>query len=214
VDGLYHDNAAKCALVAAVGQAAKRHLVTEFGVGEELAMNLVGWCGPRLTVIAQMDMYWGDNDDTDERADRFQMAAMAMRRGWGVDSFTMLAEAFYSDRPEETKDLNLADEYANPASDRSLVEQALSIVHVEDGGESVHICAQPFSVEIGKKVEIETPKHTESRSVLRDSEYVVAMCEILDEIEPLDHLSREDSWLAIQMGVADDAGWFLQYDFG
>lgn len=213
VDGLYHDNAAKCALVAAVGQAAKRHLVTEFGVGEELSMNLVGWCGPRLTVIGQMDMAWGDNEDTDERVSRFEIAAIAMRRGWGVDSFTMLAEAFYSSKPEATRNLNLAEEYAQPSSDEVLVQQALSIIHVEDEGDVIDICAQPFSVELGKKVEFGTLKHTQATDVLRDSEYVVAMSEILAEIEPIE-MDEEPHWLAIQMGVADDAGWFLQYDFG
>lgn len=113
MEGLYPDSPAKVAFVMAVGRQAKDHLVSEYGIGEELAINLVGWVGDELACLAQMDMQFGDPKDEDERSERIWKTSTIMRRGWGCDSFTLLAEGWVSTKPEKTRKKDLQKEFAS-----------------------------------------------------------------------------------------------------
>lgn len=213
VDGFYPDSAAKVSLVIAVGQSAKEHLVEEFGIGEEIALNLIGWTGDRFTCLAQIDTSWGDMSDMEERVDRVHRAAVTMRRGFGVDAFTILAEGFVGTKPERSRGKDLIDEFAN--NEQSGVKECLSIVHVENEGEDVEICAQPFRMNVGKSVDFGGLLHAEGTEMLRNPEYVDVLTSALthwEHVEVPDH-EIEQFHLSCAMGLADEAGFFLQYEF-
>lgn len=204
----YPGSEAKVALALAVGQSAKRHIVEEFGIGEELQMNLFGWLNDDLAVIAQYDQSWGDNDSEEERLERLEFTAQAMRRAWGCDSFTLLSEAFVSQKPDLTKNRELASEFASGSTD---VTECLSIIHVEDA-DDVHLCAQPYEVVLGKKIDFGDMLHTDNPDLLRNSEFCDALVEMLDVgvLEECEDWSRLR--LEFAMTVADCAGWFIQHD--
>jgi len=214
VDGLYPDSAAKVALVLAVGREAKDHLISEFGIGEELAINIVGWVDDELHCLGQMDLQFGDPKDEQQRLARIFQTAAIMRAGWGCTSFTILAEGWVSDKPEETRNEDLIQHFTDNAN--SPVKECLSVLHVEEETEDssgIHICAQPFTVKAGKKVDYGAFMHAEGTEMLRESAYVDVLTEALShDIMPHGN-DRETALLALAMGVADEAGFFIQYDF-
>jgi hypothetical protein len=213
VDGFYPDSAAKIALVIAVGQSAKTHLVEEFGVGEEMAMNLFGWVDDRFTCLAQMDLNWGDPKDQEERLNRIFQTAVVMRRGWGVDSFTLLAEGWVSTKPDQTRDRDLVDDFVE--NEKSPVRECLSVLHVEDEGENIDICAQPFHMRPGKSVDFGTLMHAEGAEMLRNPEHLEVLENALRFHEPAEVPQHELAQfrLALTMGLADESGFFLQDEF-
>lgn len=208
MEDVYPGSESKVALALAVGQSAKRHLVSEFGIGEELQMNLFGWKDDHLAVIGQYDIGWGDNDDEDDRLERLGFAAHVMRRAWACDSFTLLSEAFVSQKPDKTRDKSLSEEFGKGEGD---VTECLSIIHVE-GEEDIHICAQPFDIEVGKKVTFGDVLHTDDPTLLRNNGF----CDALEECLDAGVIEHSEDWdrlrLEFSMTVADCAGWFIQYD--
>lgn len=212
MEGIYPDSVAKMSFVMAVGRQAKEHLTEEFGIGEELAINIVGWRGSHLQCLAQMDLNFGDPKDEKERGYRIHQTAVMMRRGWACDSFSILAEGWVSTNPKATRDKDLVDEYvSNPSSD---VDECLSILHVEDLGDGIHICALPFQVKKGKKISYGTLLHAEGSEMLRNQNYVDVLIDALEHKEAdLENHDAESFKLALAMGIADEAGFFIQYDF-
>jgi hypothetical protein len=194
----------------AVGRQAKDHMVAEFGIGEELAINLVGWVGDELRCLAQMDMQYGDPKDEDERTERIGQTSAIMRRGWGCDSFTLLAEGWVSTKPEKTRSLPLDGQFADKSKD---VDECLSILHVAQEGYEIHVCALPFHIGRNKKITYGTLLHAEGAEMLRNQRYCDAMIAAL-EMEPMETTQNQESLqLALSMGVADEAGFFLHYEF-
>jgi hypothetical protein len=214
VEDAYDNSASKVALVLAVGREAKDHLISEFGLGEELAINIFGWTGASLACVGQMDLQFGDPKDERQRIARIYQTAGMMRAGWGCDAFTLLAEGWVSDKPEETREKDLIQHFTD--NKNSPVKECLSILHVEQETEDstgIHVCAQPFSVSTGKKVNYGTMLHAEGAEMLRESKYIDILSEALttDVIEVSG--DQETLRLTLSMGVADEAGFFIQYDF-
>lgn len=82
-----------------------------------------------------------------------------------------------------------------------------------DFGEEIHVCALPFSVKKGKEIVYGTLLHAEGAEMLRNQRYVDVMLEALEET-PFDTPNDEESFkIALSMGVADEAGFFLHYEF-
>jgi hypothetical protein len=200
VDGFYPDSVSKVSLTVAVGRAAKEHLITEFGIGEELPMNLMGWLGDRLVVVAQLDASWG-----------LGTAADSMRKAWGCDAFTILAEGWVSNDPEFTRGKDLVDAYIHDKSGR--VNECLSVLHVEKGVDTVHVCALPLTVGVRKKVKWGTLLHSEGEETLRNNGFLDAVREVLDREPPEMFVGNESFQLAMAMTLADEAGFFLNWEF-
>lgn len=196
----------KISLTLSVGQAAKTQVVQEFGIGEELAMNILGWQGDRLICVAQMDTSWPSSEE--ERIRRTADAYMIMRRGWLCDSFTVMAEGYMSKEKESTKELDLIEAYAE---NNKGVNECLTINYVDE--EFVELCAVPFKVGVGRKVEWGPLVHSDDIEVLRNSEYVTAAQEVL-EYETMEIPQDIETFhLALAVGLHDSAGFFIQYDF-
>lgn len=211
MEGIYPDSVAKMSFVMAVGRQAKEHLTEEFGVGEELAINIVGWRGEHLACLAQMDLNFGNPKDEEERSHRIHATSVMMRRGWGCDSFSILAEGWVSTNPEATRNKDLVKEYSkNPDSN---IDECLSILHVEDDGDSIHVCALPFKLKSRNKIVYGTMLHAEGSQMLRNQNYVDVLIDALENQEVTETSDIESFRMALSMGIADDAGFFIQYDF-
>lgn len=204
--GKYPDPVSKISLTLSVGQSAKSHIVEEFGVGEELAMNILGWRDDRLVCVAQMDTSWPSSED--ERLRRTGDTYMVLRRGWLCDSFTLMAEGYMSKDKETTQDLDLIEAYVDGSKG---VNECLTINYVDES--HVELCAVPFKVALGRKVEWGPLVHSDDIEVLRNSEYVTAAQEVLSQDALPIPDDAETFHLALAVGLHDNAGFFIQYDF-
>ena len=211
VEGIYPDSVAKVSLAVAVGKSAKEHLLSEFGIGEQLSINVMGWRGDYLKVVAQLDEAWGDSTDEEEKVWRIGTAAAVMRKGWGCDAFSILAEGWMSSDPEFSKGKDLAEAYLEDKKGR--VTECVSVVHVEDGGDGLHICGLPFTAKSRKSLIWGTLLHSEGPETLRNNEYVEVLTgALLDDTTDWD--DPDAAHLALSMGLSDEAGVFLNWRFG
>lgn len=202
----YPDPVSKISLTLSVGQAAKSQIVEEHGIGEELAMNILGWKRDRLVCVAQMDTSWPSTEE--ERMQRTGDAYMVLRRGWQCDSFTIMAEGYMSKDKDETQDLDLIEAYVEGLQG---VNECLTINYIDES--HIELCAVPFKVALGRKVEWGPLVHSDDIEVLRNSEYVTAAQEVLaQEVGSLPD-DLETFHLALTVGLHDSAGFFIQYDF-
>lgn len=202
----YPDPVSKISLTLAVGQSAKSQLVKEHGIGEELAINILGWRGSDLVCVAQMDNSWPSDDE--EKTLRTGDAYLIMRRGWLCDSFTVMAEGYVSRAPENTKYEPLEEAFINR---KKGVNECLTVNYVD--AEHMELCAVPFRVSVGRRVEWGPLMHSQDIEVLRNSEYVTAAQEILSqEALPIPE-DAETFHLALAVGLHDSSGYFIQYDF-
>jgi len=205
VEENYPDPISKISLTIAVGQQAKSAIVAEEGIGEELAMNVLGWRDGKLACVAQMDTSW--DSDEDERVSRTGDAYIIMRRGWLCDSFTILAEGYVSRNPDKTRSSKLSEAYLDP--DKG-VNECLTVTYVDV--DHTELCAIPLKVAYGRKVEWGPMMHTYDIDVLRNSQYVMNAQNILEqEVNPIPE-DAETFHLALAVGLHDSAGYFIQYD--
>jgi len=196
----------KISLTVAVGQSAKTQIVKEHGIGEELAMNVFGWLDDRLVCVAAMDKSW--NSDDDKKIMRTLDTCRVLRRGWHCDSFTLLAEGFMSRYPEKTKHLDLIDAYFDP---NNRVNECLTVNYVSI--DETYLCAIPFRIGFAKKVEWGPMVHSSDLNVLRNNKYVIGAQSILsDEIYSVP-VESESFFMALALGIHENNGFFVQYDF-
>jgi hypothetical protein len=79
--------------------------------------------------------------------------------------------------------------------------------------ENLELCAIPFKVSVGRKVNWGTLVHSDDVEVLRNSEYVTVAQEVLSQEVPVIPDDAETFHLALAVGLHDSAGFFIQYDF-
>ena len=133
---------------------------------------------------------------------------MALRRGWLCDSFTIMAEGYMSKDKDQTQDLDLVEAYVDGSRG---VNECLTINYID--GEHIELCAVPFKVALGRKVEWGPLLHSEDIDVLRNSEYVTTAQDILGQKVGDIPQDAETFHLALAVGLHDSAGFFIQYDF-
>lgn len=209
MESQYPDSVSKVSLAFSVGRAAKTQLVHEFGVGEELAMNIMGWVGSDLRCVAQMDLAWPDYGEEDKMS-RVADAVLVMRRGWGCDAFTLLAEGFVSRDPAFSKDKDLIDAFIQDKSSR--VTECLSIIHVDHVDGTLDVCAVPFRIRLRNNIEWGPLLRSDSTDTLRNSGYV-AMMLAANEVDPIEQpVDLDTFYLAMANALSEEAGFFLQYD--
>lgn len=206
MQGKYPDLISKISLTLAVGQAAKTQIVKEHGIGEELALNIFGWRDDELVCVAQMDTSW--SSDEDEKIERTNDAYSVLKRGWGCDSFTVLAEGYMSKNPELTRDKNLVEAFLDPDSG---VNECLTINYVDKN--IIDLCAIPFRIKVGKKVTWGALVHSEDPTVLRNNAYISEAQLVLGDENGKLPDDVETFRLALSVGLHETAGYFLQYDF-
>ncbi len=174
----------KLALVVTASVAAKEISVKEFGVGEDLPFNIYGWRNDELTIMAQLDSSLM-NEDSMDRFNRLTNAACIMRKGFLVDSFTLLAEGFCSSDPQATKDKKLAEAYLEP---NSPVKECLTFTHVANG--KVAFITKSYAYAIPRKVEWDDEQYFPGATLFRTKDGAIPL--MFDRVLTLDVAQQED----------------------
>lgn len=107
-------------------QAAKEQVTKEFGVGENLALNLYGWRNDRLVLVC--GLAHSPARTHAEMLDLSYEVARQMRRGWNVDAFTMLNEGFCVLPGQDDEFVDLPAEFAAGTEG---VAECIALIHVE-----------------------------------------------------------------------------------
>ena len=100
----------KVALAVESAKVAKSDIVKSEGIGEDININLFGWRGSSLVIIAQM--LDSGLIEKEERLVKLVNALCIIRQGWQVDAFTMVAEAYCALSPADTKGTDMAELFA------------------------------------------------------------------------------------------------------
>lgn len=151
MESTYDNNFSKIALAVTSAQLAKNLSVKEFGVGEDLTFNFMGWIDDRLVIVCQMKKPIMALEHSD-RLTRSGHLCMALRRYWGVTDITMIAEGFCSLDRNKTKGLDLAKAYAEKGSD---VQECITVAHASVRGEKLlsDLVAVPYKYLVDNELE-------------------------------------------------------------
>jgi len=204
----YADSVEKMSLAVAVAQSAKSYLISEFGIGEELPINLMGWQGSRLECVAQLDATW--DDDELSRGDRIVQTISLMRQAWCCDAVTMFAEAYVSLKPDLTKGQSLSSIFA---SNESHVDECITFFHVETESEQVDVCALPFQVKPGKRVHWGVLMRSDDPKMLREQDLIKAVSYVMtQDVIDIDVVRDDMFFAAIALQCHEVAGFFIQHN--
>lgn len=204
----YGSPAAKMGLVFAAMKQALEYAVAEFGVGESIALSLFGWKDDSLACVAQLDVGFDETHTTENHVRRTAEAAVVLRRGWGIDSFTLAAEGYVSNDPEFSKDKPLSEAFTE--DDGSRVSECLTVLHLSPT--SRHICAVPYQTKGRTNIVWGDVMVTDNPDHIRDNAFLLALQYALKQ-EPLTQPEDVDTFhLALSMGLEQSAGFFLNYD--
>lgn len=154
MDENYDTSFSKMALVMTAAQLAKTTAVQENGVGEDLTMNFFGWIDGRMAIVCQMKKELMSLSP-DKRLHVAAELCSVLRRYWGVDSISMVAEGYCSPDQNKTKDIELSTAFLNS---KSKVKECITISHAEtesDGRAPSHIVmvAIPYTYGLGRVVD-------------------------------------------------------------
>jgi hypothetical protein len=185
---------------------AKEQSVKEFGIGEDISMNLFCWNGPVLKLMLQTkpDLQLSNHV---ERFDAFTNVACIVRRGWGITAFTMVSEGWVSTDPMATKGRRLVDAYLDKDSP---VKECITVCHVEDG--TVTFVTRPYTYGVPRTVEWEDEIYHPGRTLLRGQEgmYPNMFNRVLTtiEVEPIPQ-DTEEFYDVLSHGILQ-AGFYCQ----
>lgn len=117
----------KMALALMSGVEAKNDSVKEFGIGEDLPISIFCWKNDKLRLMLQLraDIQKATQQ---ERFEAITTAACVTRRGWGVDEFSLVSEAYVSHDPLLTKGIELKQAFVDP---EFKVSECLTVMHVD-----------------------------------------------------------------------------------
>lgn len=184
--GFYETDLDKIALCAESIKAAKSSLIEEDGIGSDLNINIFGWKNNELATVVQLKNTF--STPKDDRIKSVIEASVIMRRGWGINEYTLAAEGYCSMSPAETYGENLAQLFA---SKDSPVTECVSFTHLKSDDHT--FVAMPYKVKLGRKVDFGDAIWYNGGKVMRDIEYPAALKASLKlKPEPIDStLSRE-----------------------
>lgn len=142
MDDTYGDDAKKLALLSTSYRYTKANVVKTRGVGEDLPFNFFGWKHNDLAITVQMD-YELMNLPLYERFDKSFRVCQALRRFWGIDEITMVAEGFLSYDPIATSNKSLRDAFIK----NEKVSECITLSHAfsVDGKPKISVIAMPYS---------------------------------------------------------------------
>jgi hypothetical protein len=122
----YIDTYSKLALGLTSAQVAKESLVAEFGVGEDVPFNFIGWSDHRLALIVQMKRD-RMKDSIEQRFSISSGALHMMGAYFGCEELTMVAEGYHNRTPEIPRSATMAESFATGDKD---VAECLTVTHV------------------------------------------------------------------------------------
>lgn len=204
---IIEDTIDKVAFVLESASAAKEMVVKDAGIGEDLTFGLYAWRDDCLVAIIQMkpeDMW----DDKYVRFKKLTNAVCILRKGWGADEFTLVAEGYCSTNPEATRGLELSEAFTTMDEVRS----CLTFTHVNEN--ETAIVTRPYKLTWPRKVEYDEEMYFPGESILRRTDGVIPtmLLRVVDTIEP-DAIPEDDEAYheALTDGLLDEgflAQWF------
>ena len=204
-DGEYDSPLEKLWLSVRSAMAAKQFSVKEMGIGEDLAINVLGWKDTKLIVIAQLhERLMGI--EPNERLRRVADCAVVLRKGWGVDAFTLMAEGYVSSNPELTRGRKLVEAFVELDSP---VRECLTFTHIER--DSMTLVTVPYKCTVGRKVEFSKPQIHENTVALRDAAYPMMFSDILENAEPVEPPVDVDEFYDTLAKGLQEVGFFTLY---
>lgn len=129
-----------------LGRINKVEAIQTHGVGENIDNVVLGWMGERLVAVCSL----APKMELQEKFHAAFMATATLRRGYGADSVTLLADGWWSNTETEVA---IAQRFADGDKD---VDEAL-LVHYISPEEDAVIVAQPYLVGLGRKVSMHKP---------------------------------------------------------
>ena len=168
ITGIYETDLDKLALAVESTQVAKQISVDEQGIGEDLNINIFAWCKNELLVIAQLKNTHKLSPAS--RLEKIMNGACIMRKGWGIDEYTFIAEGYCSLKPSATKGKDLRALFAQQ---NSPVRECISFTHVKEHDHS--FISVPYTVGVGRIVDFDTPLSYDGSEAMRDLTYPAAL---------------------------------------
>lgn len=202
----YRERDDKLALAVSSTMAAKEAAVDQFGLGEELSFTLFGWADDNLAIVANLSQEFM-LEPPNVRVERVKIAAEMMRKGWGIDEITFLAEAFCSTDLERTQGRDLREVFLEKDSP---VYECVTLTHVSSDG--VEIVSVPYALRLGGFVEWFDPIRNRHANGLRDSAYPKVLSDALKVKLPV-HPDDMDVYHSILAGGLMAKGFTCQYNF-
>lgn len=198
----------KIGLALMSGVEAKNDSVKEFGIGEDLSMNLFLWRGKRLRLMLQLR---NDIQRLNQK-DRFAAVTDALvitRKGWGVDGISLISEGYYSTDVDKTKDMELKSAFLDPQSG---VRECLTVTHVEDG--YCTFVVKPYRYDVPRTVLWDDELYHPGSSMVRDQNgmYPNMFHRVVTTIKPErddEIFDKETFYETLSTGLYD-AGFFIQ----
>ena len=194
------------ALMSAV--EAKSDSVKEFGIGEDLAINLFCWRENKLRVMLQL-RHEVQNLNHMDRFNAVMSALSITRRGWGVDAISLVSEGYVSTDPDATAGVNLKDEFINPKSN---IRECITVAHLEDG--HVTFVVKPYRYNVPRLVVWDEEWYHPGSSMVRDQDgmYPNMMHRIVTEVEvdAIDDSVDLEVFDEVLARGLHDAGFFCQ----
>jgi hypothetical protein len=158
---LFEERLDKISLALMSSVEAKEQSVKEYGIGEDIAMNLFCWEGAALRVMLQAGPSVQTRDHV-ERFDAFTNACIITRKGWDITAFTLVSEGWVSTEPGATKGIPLAEAYLQPGSP---VKECLTVTHVED--RAVSFVVRPYRYGVPRLVDWDDELYEPGRVLVR-----------------------------------------------
>jgi hypothetical protein len=171
---------------------AKEQCVKQYGIGEDLPMSVFCWKEDRLELVLSLAQTPETRDHT-ERFKRVSEALCIVKKGWGVDAFTMVSEGWVSTNPEATSGRELGEVYVEKDSP---VSECLAITHVEN--DEVTFIAKPYKQLWGRKIEWEDELYFPGKTLVRgqNAMYPNLFARVLDEVAYEEPPEDEDTYYA------------------
>lgn len=185
--------------------AAKQISVKEMGIGEDLAINILGWQGSELRVISQLftDLM---GIDPNERFRRVADCAVVLRKGFGVDAFTMMAEGYVSSDPNVSRGRRLVEVFAEKDSP---VHECLTFTHVEE--DSMTLVTVPYICSVGRKVLFSKPQIHQTTQALRDAAYPMMFSDVIASAQPVEVPDEKDEFYDVLVAGLEEVGFHTMY---
>ncbi len=189
---LYRHRLDKIAISLMSAQKAKADCIEEYGIGEDMPMSIFCWKEDRIELVLSLAEPPGRKDAL-RRFKKVSDGLCIVKKGWGVDAFTMVAEGWVSTNPEATAGRELVEVYVEKDSP---VSECLALTHVEN--DEVTFLAIPYKQKWGRKVEwgdeLYFPGETRVRG--QDAMYPNLFFKVLSEVQYDEPPEDEETYYA------------------
>ena len=192
MEEIYQDEFAKVSLALTSAQIAKRGFVGDFGVGEDLSFNFIGWKNGKIRVITQLNKELM-KESPPLRLGRCMDMCRILKAHWEIDSISMIAEGYCSTDPIKTKGLDLAKAFLEPDKD---VNECITVTHVEtvyDDDPMLTLVSINYKYASGNKVEFDDVRvyPQGAVNVLRDKSYPAMLYKSVRDSSYIDETEEE-----------------------